>query len=707
MVDGEFAPEKERKSDDGDDEEGDDEAGAEPVVFLSLVEHDLEGADGDDEQAEAPVVDAFFTLADFGEVGRVFDQAVGEDEGDDADRDIEEEDPTPGIVVDDPAADGGTEDGRGDDGDSIDGEGHAAFLRREGVGEDGLLAGLESAAGCALKDSKEDEHAKSGGDAAEKRCDGEKKDAGHVKALASHTVGNPAGDGQDHGVGDEIAGQDPGGFFGACAERSADVGHGDVGDGGVEGLHEGGKGDGDGDGPGVGARAPGLVKCCCRCSGGHALVLSCDSSGLDVWVLPQGAELFLLGNATNSLPESGFVEGPGVCNPVLEMPESQSVAGDGMLVLGVDTCGPSGTVALARLEGGIATILGQKELAGRSYSATLVAAVGELLTENRLKVGNLGAIVVVNGPGSFTGVRVGLSAVKGLAEPAQIPTVAVSRLAILAAVSGVASAALDAHRHEVFLRVAGPEGSGRELLAGSEELAEIEPKPGRVAICDEGAMALIATAWPAAVLVRSEAPTAADAIGLCVTRILAGEFDDLGNLDGHYLRRSDAEIFGAGLSMPGSPVKQIRVRAMTAEDVDPVIQIARETHHAPCWPRDAYEKALDASAKPRRVALVAEDDQSGRLVGFVIASLIAPEAELETAATVLAHQRRGVARELFSSLKSHLRRQGVREVVLEVRAGNKAAQGFYRYLGFSEQGRRPAYYAEPVEDAVLMRLGLR
>ena len=48
-------------------------------------------------------------------------------------------------------------------------------------------------------------------------------------------------------------------------------------------------------------------------------------------------------------------------------------------MLGVDTCGLSGSVALGRIEGDNAEILGQKELAGRSYSATLVAAVGELL----------------------------------------------------------------------------------------------------------------------------------------------------------------------------------------------------------------------------------------------------------------------------------------------------------------------------------------
>jgi tRNA threonylcarbamoyladenosine biosynthesis protein TsaB len=240
------------------------------------------------------------------------------------------------------------------------------------------------------------------------------------------------------------------------------------------------------------------------------------------------------------------------------MTESQSVAESpdraGLLVLGVDTCGPTGSVALARVETGSVRIHGQTELAGRSYSATLVAAVRELLTAGNVKLGDLGVIVVVKGPGSFTGVRVGLSAVKGLAEPGQIPVVAVSRLAVLAAKAGVGAAALDAHRNEVFLRLGGEDA--RELLVGAEELSRVSKAspfdrlragsgaPNLIAVCDDAAESLLAGAWPGANLVRTLAPTAGDAIELCVPAILTGEFDDLAALDGHYLRRSDAEIFG-------------------------------------------------------------------------------------------------------------------------------------------------------------------
>lgn len=214
-----------------------------------------------------------------------------------------------------------------------------------------------------------------------------------------------------------------------------------------------------------------------------------------------------------------------------------------MPVLGIDTCGPAGSVALAKVSVNGGSILGQVELEGRTYSATLVEAVKRLLNDEGLALSQVGCIVVVNGPGSFTGVRVALSAAKGLAIGAGLPVVAVSRLEVLARKSGCPSAALDAHRHELYLRLAQPEATPLELLAGRDDLTRF-PAPGRVAICDDPAAELLAEAWPSAELVRVEAPTATDAIRSASQRIRAGDFDDIALLDGHYLRRSDAEIFG-------------------------------------------------------------------------------------------------------------------------------------------------------------------
>lgn len=190
-------------------------------------------------------------------------------------------------------------------------------------------------------------------------------------------------------------------------------------------------------------------------------------------------------------------------------------------------------------------VLGELELAARTYSAFLVAAVGELLSSANTTLGELYALVVVNGPGSFTGVRVGVSVAKGLAEGASLPLAAVSRLEVLAAKAHAPSSALDAHRHELFLRIAAGESEPRELLAGAQELALIQPPREGIAVCDHAAAALLRAAWRGVELVQSPAPTAADALELCASRVEDREFVDVALLDGHYLRRSDAEIFGA------------------------------------------------------------------------------------------------------------------------------------------------------------------
>lgn len=144
----------------------------------------------------------------------------------------------------------------------------------------------------------------------------------------------------------------------------------------------------------------------------------------------------------------------------------------------------------------------------------------------------------------------------------------------------------------------------------------------------------------------------------------------------------------------------VAVRPMQAADLDAVLALAAALKEAPHWPRPAYEAALDPAAAVRRVALVAE--AQGALLGFAIASLLPPEAELESIAVSAAAQRRGVGRLLLSDLWSKIAQSGVHALRLEVRAGNRRAIAFYQATGWVECGRRPRYYADPVEDALLL-----
>jgi len=97
--------------------------------------------------------------------------------------------------------------------------------------------------------------------------------------------------------------------------------------------------------------------------------------------------------------------------------------------------------------------------------------------------------------------------------------------------------------------------------------------------------------------------------------------------------------------------------------------------------------------------------QSESVVGFLVASVLPPEAELESIAVVAEGQRHGVGQRLLAALVKELSAARVCNVILEVRASNRTALEFYHAEGFVENGRRRGYYADPVEDAVL--LGLR
>ena len=149
----------------------------------------------------------------------------------------------------------------------------------------------------------------------------------------------------------------------------------------------------------------------------------------------------------------------------------------------------------------------------------------------------------------------------------------------------------------------------------------------------------------------------------------------------------------------------VRIREMTEDDLGAAREIASNLKDAPHWPHTAYEVVMDPLARPERIAFVAEKD--GDVCGFAIAALVSDtEAELESIAVEEKRQRHGVARALFAELAGRLRGRGIEDVVLEVRESNAAAQAFYRAEGFSIVGRRPAYYSNPPEDALVMRMRL-
>ena len=219
-----------------------------------------------------------------------------------------------------------------------------------------------------------------------------------------------------------------------------------------------------------------------------------------------------------------------------------------MRILLIHTAGGEGSVALADTEAEGA-IVATEVLPGRTSSERLVPAVRRLMEERGWRLGELAAVVVVHGPGSFTGVRVGLSAAKGLSEAGGVGLIAVSRLALLAACvdrveggggEGSVHAVLDAGRGEFYYGEYVGRRCQREVLMGGEDvLAAVAG--GVVVVCE--AKATEGLAGLGLGLRMVEEPLAGDALPLALGRIEARDFDDAATLDANYLRRTDAEIF--------------------------------------------------------------------------------------------------------------------------------------------------------------------
>jgi tRNA threonylcarbamoyladenosine biosynthesis protein TsaB len=221
-----------------------------------------------------------------------------------------------------------------------------------------------------------------------------------------------------------------------------------------------------------------------------------------------------------------------------------------MLLLAIDTSGKQGSIALARA--GEPTAEGDFEvieilrLVGGTFSAQLIPQISDLLTRNGFMKTGIGGLAVISGPGSFTGLRIGLAAVKALAEVLEKPIAAVSLLEVCAFTSGVQgriTAALDAGRGDVYVgEYENPGTPGQiareQILTRNEFLAQA--KGWKVVTPD----AILSEAARAAGLSASTLPPiSADAVArLGWLKIQSGAVVTPEQLEANYIRRTDAEM---------------------------------------------------------------------------------------------------------------------------------------------------------------------
>ena len=220
-----------------------------------------------------------------------------------------------------------------------------------------------------------------------------------------------------------------------------------------------------------------------------------------------------------------------------------------MLLLVTDTSGKQGFVALVRAgqeqADGI-QVVGELPLEGGTFSALLVPQISELLEKHRFAKGALDAFVAVAGPGSFTGLRVGLAAIKALAEILQKPIVPVSLLEVVA-IGGNAEdnllAVLDAGRGEVY--IGDYEVRGSTARCRSERLLPRGDFPRTApgfAVCTPD-RSLAQTALDAGLAVHHVTIDVETIARVGWRKLRDGRTVSSEQLEANYIRRSDAEIF--------------------------------------------------------------------------------------------------------------------------------------------------------------------
>ena len=227
-----------------------------------------------------------------------------------------------------------------------------------------------------------------------------------------------------------------------------------------------------------------------------------------------------------------------------------------MLLLAADTSGKDGSIALVRGEAdGTCELLESTRLDGGAFSAQLVPQIATLLSRHGSSKNGIGGFVVVSGPGSFTGLRVGLAAIKALAEVLAKPIAAVSLLEAVALAGGLkgrVTAALDAGRQQVYVgeyeipehRVsAGTACRINENLVTRDGFLDILRGANMVTPSSELAELAQEAGIPLRVVA---APDLAFISALGWTKMLAGETVLPENLEANYISRTNAEVLSKG-----------------------------------------------------------------------------------------------------------------------------------------------------------------
>lgn len=309
------------------------------------------------------------------------------------------------------------------------------------------------------------------------------------------------------------------------------------------------------------------------------------------------------------------------------------------------------------------------EVMERGHAEALGPMVERLFAEAVLEPDQLSRIVVTRGPGTFTGLRIGLSFAKGMALALNIPLVGIDSLTATAVPhfgsGGRFAVALQAGGSGLFYWALFDGATATQIIA-----------PGLAAMDDIVAQA--------GAVVSATGPNAGQFAAYAASLPVTGK-----SVEPLYLRPPDAK--------PSVPVEasQAHVRVASPSDIVVMAEIHGQSF-AKGWTVAELTSTLSV---PGASALVVE--LAGTVYGFVQFQWVAGEAEINTICVLPNYRRQHFGRDLMLGLVSQLETMGTAKLFLEVAENNAAARGLYQSFGFQVNGVRKGYYAD-AQNAVTM-----
>ncbi|MFO1088667.1 MAG: tRNA (adenosine(37)-N6)-threonylcarbamoyltransferase complex dimerization subunit type 1 TsaB [Hyphomicrobiales bacterium] len=368
-----------------------------------------------------------------------------------------------------------------------------------------------------------------------------------------------------------------------------------------------------------------------------------------------------------------------------------------MLILAVDTA--LGACSAAIYDSASGRVLARRhEPMERGHAERLPLMVEEIFAEAGLGPEQIDRLAATSGPGSFTGVRIGLSMARGLALAIDKPAVGVGTLeAMAAAVSDAPAgaavcAAIDARRGEVYVE---------RFAAGAASTPRLLPLADAAAACGDGSVVLVGSGAPLLLPLLPEAtlsaaPPVPDAV--TVARLAATRDPHAHPPEPLYLRTADAKP-------PAKTAVDVAIVEAGAGDCA-LLSRLHDAAFDDGWSEEDFARLM---AMPGAIALIAGPGTTAPPAAFLFARAAAGEAEIITIGTVPAARRHGLARRLVEHLFALLAGRGISELFIEVASRNAPAIALYRAMGFTACGRRARYYdlgGGDFDDALVMKRAL-